>query len=298
MAPLQRTLGPLPDPVPSSSPASVPRVAPALPSLQIASQTPTPRSPGARVRLIVPGPATRGPAGASPSTTPLTAAPGRPGPGCPASAAGPPAASGLAGEPAPGRVTRGGASTAFFPQKRTGAGRGCISKRSWFPGLFLEQNQRESRAARQGLGGRRARARTRRGPHRTRRPEPGRAPHRCAPGRAAPRHPRPDPSGGDRECGKGPARHLRGGSVAAAAAAERCLGLSPPGRSRLFSPRSSLARPPLCFPPARPALSPSARRRCRVNWNQSSRPASHNAQRAARHIPSLPRASGLRARAA
>ncbi|KAK2116924.1 hypothetical protein P7K49_003810, partial [Saguinus oedipus] len=87
-------------------------------------------------------------------------------------------------------------------------------------------------------------------------------------------------------------------AAAAAAAAARCLGLSPPGRSRLFSLRSSLARPPLRFPPARPALAPSARRRCRVNWNQSLRPASHNAQRAARHIPSLPRASGLRARAA
>lgn len=51
-------------------------------------------------------------------------------------------------------------------------------------------------------------------------------------------------------------------------------------------------RPPPRFPPARPGLAPSARLRCRVNWNQSPRPRdSHNAQRAARHIPSRPSAS-------
>lgn len=75
----------------------------------------------------------------------------------------------------------------------------------------------------------------------------------------------------------------------------------PSGPLAPFSLRAPhwLARPPPRFPPARPALAPSARLRCRVNWNQSRRPQdSHNAQRAARHIPSRPRASGHPARAA
>lgn len=58
---------------------------------------------------------------ASPSPTPRTTAPGRPGPGRPASAAGPPPAPGPAVGPSTrGRVAQGGAPTVSFPQKRPG----------------------------------------------------------------------------------------------------------------------------------------------------------------------------------
>ena len=129
---------------------------------------------------------------------------------------------------------------------------------------------------------------------------------RCPPGPAAPMHSRQEERGsrtraaGTRR-GERAGGHLRGGSAAAAAAAAaaRCpaCALSAARAFSLRAPRWP-ARPPPRFPPARPALAPSARLRCRVNWNQSPRPRdSHNAQRAARHIPSRPRASGHPSRA-
>ena len=97
-------------------------------------------------------------------------------------------------------------------QARAG-GRGL--ERSWLPGLLFEQNQRESRAAGQGLGGRRARARPRVGHAERGDPSPAeRGP--CAPGPAAPRVPaagrarRPDRAAGDRARGKGARAALTG----------------------------------------------------------------------------------------
>lgn len=79
-----------------------------------------PQPPGFRAPLV-PGPTTRRRTGAPPSTTPRTAAPGRPGPGGSASAANPPTASGAVrplreGPPGEGRRVS-------FAEKRPGAGR-------------------------------------------------------------------------------------------------------------------------------------------------------------------------------
>lgn len=239
---------------------------------------------------------------ASSSPTPRTTAPGRPGPGLPASAAGPPPASGPAVCPS----NREGSPSArppgkgLLPTKAPGREQEDAVVRSWLPGLLSKQNQRESRAARAWPG----RVPYARGPGVGRAepgsPNPGSA-ARCAPGRAAPRHRgRKSAAAGPRRRGRGARRGVSRGTYGRLGGCSRKVsGLCALGCSRLFSPRCSLARPPTRFPPARTALAPSARLRCGVNWNQSRRPRdSHNAQRAARHIPSRLCASGHPSRAA
>lgn len=186
------------------------------------------------------------------------------------------------------------------PTKAPGRGQEDAVVRSWLPGLLSEQNQRESRAARARPG----RVPYARGPG-VGRAEPG-SPHpgsavRCAPGRAAPRHRgRKSAAAGPGRRGRGARRGLSRGTYGRLGGCSRKVsGLCALSCSRLFSPRCSLARPPTRFPPARTALAPSARLRSGVNWNQSRRPRdSHNAQRAARHIPSRLCASGHPSRAA
>lgn len=182
----------------------------------------------------------------------------------------------------------------LFPTKAPGRGQEDAVVRSWLPGLLSKQNQRESRAARAWPG----RVPYARGPGVGRAepgsPNPGSA-ARCAPGRAAPRHRgRKSAAAGPGRQGRGARRGVSLGTYARLGGCSRKVsGLCALGCSRLFSPRCPLARPPTRFPPARTALAPSARLRCGVNWNQSRRLRdSHNAQRAARHIPSRLCASG------
>lgn len=300
-----------PQPVPGQTPPH-----PALvPVLQLPPKPPShsPSTPPRRLHhrhlglephLLCPGPATRERAGASPSTTPRTTAPGRPGPGRPAPAATPPPASSPARplqDGSPGHEP--GLSPAHKSAQARAGGRG--SRTSWLPGLLFEQNQRGSRAARAGPGrtpcAREAPAWAALNPAaRVGRAPPGARQARPLPCTLGRKSGAAGPGRRGRGAARGPRRHLRGGSAAAAAAAAARCPACALSAARAFSLRAPRwpARPPPRFPPARPALAPSARLRCRVNWNQSPRPRdSHNAQRAARHIPSRPRASGHPSRA-
>lgn len=127
----QRVLRAPPQPIPGPPPA---------PAWLQSRQCPSPDSRAALAEpeghsagpLIVAGPAARGQAGPSPSATPHAAARGAQA----QAGRGPPASRGPA-PPVPGRFAWGEASTVPGPQKRPGAGRRSVSKRSWFPGLLF-----------------------------------------------------------------------------------------------------------------------------------------------------------------
>lgn len=244
------------------SPAPVPRVSsnrphPTRPASR-QSPAPTPRLPSSRARLIVPGPATRGPVG--PRRVQLHAQPLL-------------GAQAQAGQPAPQGLLRPQAEPSARQPKEGSLGKGpnCLLRtkapargqedavvRSRLPGLLSEQNQRGSRAApvRPGKapcardpGGGRAKPG---GSSRT-------SATRCAPGRAAPRHPRPEERDRTGQPGPGARRGLRAARSARhlRAARRRQQGVRsvPSGPLAPFL-SALLAGPPA---PSLPARTPRAR---------------------------------------
>lgn len=228
---------------------------------------------GSRPHLLCPGGhALAG--GARPSTTPSTDAP-RPG--------------GPAGQGRGASVSSGPYQLWLYrrrrdpispvPTKRPGGGRGASPREVGFRVCFPNKTTRTRALPGQAFGGLRAT----RGLGASARALPDARQGRCARRREGAR----GPDGADRQPAiPRPARHLPGGC--------KVWGPSPVGRSRRSAPHSCR--------PAHASSLPARASRARalrpaplepVNWNHSRRPRdSHNAQRAARHIPSRPRASG------
>lgn len=154
-----------------------------------------------------------------------------------------------------GCTAGGGTASAPLPQSAPARReQGCVSKRSWFPGLLSEQNHPDPRAAR---------ARPRRAPGipRTEASGPSSPGRRAGPLRTAAAA--AGGRAGPRRCGpaaRGSQARARGTYRAAARCGARALSAARAG------PLRAPAGPPTPprFPPARPALAPSAR----LRWNQ------------------------------
>lgn len=196
------------------------------------------------------------------------------------------------GPPAPGRAA-GGGQARFLRRKAPRRGQADAAIREvGFRVCFLNKTKgKPARGPSRAWGG----AVSARGPG-VRRAKPG-GPTPPSAARCAPGPPLPGPAGEERGAGVRPAgseRRSPRGTYGAARRRRPRRGVRPaPSRPLACSLRA--ARWPARLLASRPTrrAPPSARLRCRGNWNQSPRPRdSHNAQRAARHIPFRPRASG------